>query len=156
MDLPAGGRSPLAVGSGRCQRGAMEIGPLVTPLVVSAQTGDTLAAVARRLWAHGIGSLPVFEGARLVGMIGERDLVTAIALGATPESAAAAHMSRGPATAHPADDSAEVARRMLDLGVRHLPVVDGGGRVVGMVAARDLLQLVAWPEPGPPVLAAGA
>jgi len=33
---------------------------------------------------------------------------------------------------------------MLDLGVRHLPVVEGG-RVVGMVSATDLLVLVAWP-----------
>ena len=134
----------------------MEIGPLVTPLVVSAQTGDTLAVVARRLWAQGIGSLPIFEGTRLVGMISERDLVTAVALGATAEAAAAAHMSRGPATAHPGDDCAEVARRMLELGVRHLPVVDGGGQVVGMVSARDLLELVARPEPGLPALAAGA
>jgi CBS domain-containing protein len=65
-------------------------------------------------------------------------------------------MSRGAATAHPGDDCAAVARRMLELGVRHLPVVDGGGRVVGMVSARDLLELVAWPEPGLPALAAGA
>ena len=37
-----------------------------------------------------------------------------------------------------------VTNRMLDLGLRHLPVVEGG-RVVGMVSATDLLVLVAWP-----------
>jgi CBS domain-containing protein len=35
---------------------------------------------------------------------------------------------------------AEVARRMLTLGVRHLPVVVAG-EVIGMVSARDLLEL---------------
>ena len=35
---------------------------------------------------------------------------------------------------------AEVARRMLAYGVRHLPVVVAG-EVIGMVSARDLLEL---------------
>jgi CBS domain-containing protein len=35
---------------------------------------------------------------------------------------------------------AAVARSMLDHGVRHLPVVVGG-EVMGMVSARDLLEL---------------
>lgn len=36
-----------------------------------------------------------------------------------------------------------VAKRMIDLGVRHLPVVDSRG-LVGVVSARDLLNLEAW------------
>ncbi len=54
-------------------------------------------------------------------------------------------MTAAPATAQPADDTAAVARRMLDLGVRHMPVVDGD-RVVGIVSASDLLTAVAWPK----------
>jgi CBS domain-containing protein len=123
----------------------MEIEPLVTPLVVRAEGSESLAAAARRLWAHEIGALPVFDGDTLVGILSERDLVTATALGASSGAAVAAHMTPLPATAGPAESSAVVARRMLDLGVRHLPVVDGG-RVVGMISATDLLTLVAWPE----------
>lgn len=62
------------------------------------------------------------------------------------ETARAAHMTPAPATAGPGEDSISVANRMLNLGARHLPVVDGGP-VMGMVSASDLLTLVAWPEP---------
>jgi CBS domain-containing protein len=122
----------------------MEIASVVTRLVVRAEAAETLAAAARRMWAHEIGALPVFKGDRLLGIVTEQDLVTALALGAGANAAIATHLTPLPATAEITDDSAMVAQRMLDLGVRHLPVRDGG-RVIGMVSARDLLPLVAWP-----------
>ena len=65
-------------------------------------------------------------------------------LPARPFAPAAAHMTPTPATAEPGEDSVAVANRTLDLGVRHLPLVESG-QVVGMVSAADLLALVAWP-----------
>jgi CBS domain-containing protein len=75
-------------------------------------------------------------------------VVTALALGASVETAVGAHMTPAPATAELGEDSVAVANRMLDLGVRHLPPVEGG-QVVGRVSATDLLSLVAWPERPP-------
>jgi CBS domain-containing protein len=53
------------------------------------------------------------------------------------------YVTLAPASASPEEDSQEVAARMLELGVRHLPVVDHG-EVVGMLSVRDLLVLAAW------------
>lgn len=126
----------------------MKIESLVTRLVVRVEASESLLAAACRMWAHEIGGLPVFEGDALVGIISERDVVTALALGASVETAVAAHMTPAPATAEPGEDSVAVANRTLDLGVRHLPLVEGG-QVVGMVSATDLVSLVAWPERPP-------
>jgi CBS domain-containing protein len=41
----------------------------------------------------------------------------------------------------PADEAALI---MIERDVRHLPVVDGS-RLVGMISARDLLSMSAWP-----------
>lgn len=41
------------------------------------------------------------------------------------------------------EHSSAVARRMLDAGVRHLPVTERG-RLVGMVSTRDLLTVETW------------
>jgi len=49
-------------------------------------------------------------------------------------------MTSTPATVALQTPLAEVARRMLAYGVRHLPVVVAG-EVIGMVSARDLLEL---------------
>ena len=133
----------------------MDIGSLATRLVVAAEASESLAAAARRMWAHEIGALPVMDRGALVGILSERDLVTAMALGSGMDAAVAAHMTPLPATAEPAEDTVAVARRMLDLGVRHMPLVDGG-RLAGMVSATDLLTVVAWPDRQQPELAASA
>jgi CBS domain-containing protein len=52
-------------------------------------------------------------------------------------------VSVAPASAAPDEDAQEVAGRLLELGVRHLPVVERGA-VVGMLSVRDLLVLAAW------------
>ncbi len=49
-------------------------------------------------------------------------------------------------TADPAAPVAELARIMLDRGVRRLVVVDGARRPVGVVSASDLLQVLAHPD----------
>lgn len=133
----------------------MEIEALAIPLVVVAEASESLATAARLMWAHEIGALPVLDRGVLVGILSERDLVTALALGSGIEAAVAAHMTPAPATAEPAEDTVGIARRMLDLGVRHMPVVKEG-RVVGMLSDSDLLTAVAWPEGAQSQLAASA
>jgi CBS domain-containing protein len=91
------GRSPLAGGRATWQRWNMETRSPARPLPVHADAGESLAAVARRMWAHGIGALPVFEHDRLVGVVTERDLVAAIALGAGTDAPVRAHLTSDPA-----------------------------------------------------------
>jgi CBS domain-containing protein len=55
-----------------------------------------------------------------------------------------AHASPRPETADVEEDSRDVARRMLELGIRHLPVTAGEGELVGTVSMRDLLAVEAW------------
>jgi CBS domain-containing protein len=94
---------------------------------------------AGRMHFYQIGALPVYEQHRLVGIVTERDLVAALAEGADPATTILAeYMTEGPVTAAPNDDLAVAARRMAELGVRHLPVVDGY-HLVGMLSMRDLL-----------------
>lgn len=122
----------------------MKIDAFYSPDVVFATLSDTLSEVARRMHDHGIGGLPVTDDDVLVGMITERDLVRALAYGADPKvTPVAEYVSLHIATATPDEDSAPVARRMLDGGIRHLPVTRGED-VVGIISLRDLSALEAW------------
>jgi CBS domain-containing protein len=56
----------------------------------------------------------------------------------------AASSSPGPQTASVEQDARAVAQRMLVLGVRHLPVTNSDGQLIGMISMRDLLAVEAW------------
>ncbi|HLH70969.1 MAG TPA: CBS domain-containing protein [Candidatus Dormibacteraeota bacterium] len=125
----------------------MEIRTFVRPEVIRGEVTEPLRVLAVRMRAHGIGALPLFEGERLMGILTERDVLAAVADGVAETAVAAAYMTPDPVTAEPWEDSTVVAERMLERGIRHLPVVEHG-RLIGMVSARDLLVLEAWPGPG--------
>lgn len=122
----------------------MRIGNVYRPTIIGCRADEQLSVVAHRMVEKEIGALAVLDGERVTGIITERDLVRALATSADPVSMKAmACASTRVQTAGLDEDSREVARRMLDAGIRHLPVEDGG-QMVGMVSTRDLLALEAW------------
>jgi CBS domain-containing protein len=104
-----------------------------------AQAEESLEEAADRMNWHQVGALPVFDGQHLVGIITERDLTAALAEGADPVCTPVSdYMTPTPTVLGPDSELAEAARKMLELGVRHLPVMQGG-RLVGVLSIRDLL-----------------
>ena len=55
-----------------------------------------------------------------------------------PEDIARMLMTRAPATAASDDSLADAAARMAEKGIRHLPIVDGDRRVIGILSDRDV------------------
>jgi CBS domain-containing protein len=95
---------------------------------------------AARLMREGhIGSLPVTEDERLVGMITDRDITTrVVAEGAVPETMSVGDVySRDLISVEPNNDLEEALQLMARHQVRRLPVVENG-RLVGMVAQADI------------------
>jgi CBS domain-containing protein len=106
---------------------------------------ETLLDAAARMRRYEVSALPVYRRHRLVGIVTERDVVAAIADGADPAATRVAdYMTDRPVTVRPDEDVEVAARRMAELGVRHLPVVDGD-QLVGVLSMRDLLAPAATP-----------
>jgi CBS domain-containing protein len=92
----------------------------------------------------GIGALLVLEGSKPVGLFSERDYARKLALRGlrsrdTPVSVV---MSAPVITIRPDASVQEGMQMMTERFVRHLPVVDGVGTVLGMVSIGDLVKAV--------------
>jgi CBS domain-containing protein len=115
--------------------------------------------------AHGVSGVAVVDGSsRLLGVVTEADLLRREAVGALPVvlagrapqaerldlarsgETAATLMSCPVVTASPDDDLPTTATKLLESGYRRLPVVADDGRLVGLIARRDLL-VPAWGYP---------
>lgn len=113
--------------------------------------GETVGAAARRMSSLRLGCLPVVEGNALVGIVTTTDLLAELGMSeaireisSSPD--VAAMMTRDPVTVC-ADDLLSIAILcMTEKGIRHLPVVDGDLRVVGIVSDRDLRAAIGHPR----------
>jgi CBS domain-containing protein len=112
-------------------------------------TTDTVADAARALKDEDVGSVPVVEGERLVGIITDRDITTrVVAEGRDPGSTSVREVASGElVTAEPTADLGEALSLMAQHQVRRLPVVEQG-RLVGILAQADVADQLGDKETG--------
>jgi CBS domain-containing protein len=101
---------------------------------------DNLEWAARRMRDRDVGSLPVWDGRRLVGIITDRDItVRATAQGGAPwEMRVRTIMTPDPVCCYEDQDVRSAARLMEEHQVRRLPVLRRDGGLAGIVALADL------------------
>jgi CBS domain-containing protein len=102
---------------------------------------ERLGDVAERMVERDVGAALVTEGARLVGILTERDVLRAVAKGFGDDVTVSEWMTRDPETMEPDEPTLHAAVLMIHGGFRHLPLVDGE-EVVGMLSIRDLMRIV--------------
>lgn len=111
--------------------------------VISVSPEDSVLAVARTLTQHRIGAALVRDpqGA-ILGIISERDIVRGMAGHGpgTSQMPAAQLMTHDLVTVTPRTPVTEAMTLMTEHRVRHLPVLDDSGRLVGLVSIGDLVK----------------
>jgi CBS domain-containing protein len=115
--------------------------------VRDAMTGDprsigataSVVEAARLMREQHIGSLPITDGEKLVGMITDRDITTrVVAEAADPKVTSVEDVySRDLVSVEPDNDLQEALQLMARHQVRRLPVVEND-RLVGIVAQADI------------------
>jgi CBS domain-containing protein len=108
---------------------------------VFVEPEGTLRQAARLMWKHDIGALVVGRPEHAIGMLSERDIATHLARGEDPDVITTqTAMTPCLVTVREGDFLSDAAVKMLDDGLRHVPVTDQVGRVIGMLSVRDLLR----------------
>ena len=147
----------------------MKICDVMTTPVISVTPDTPFKKLVERLVEFDVSGLPVLdESAQLVGIVTEADVVSKEAYGTRRSralalladvlaarehhwvtkaagSVAADVMTANVIVCGPDEDVRIVARRMLERGVKRMPVVHAG-KLVGMVSRQDILGMFARPD----------
>src|SRR5581483_6382706 len=130
------------------------IGDVMTREVITLTPDMSIAESWQRMVKHNLKALPVVDGNNVVvGMLTDEDILTRAGLGqrlAVATRLDAAHlqqefqrlqesalkvgdiMNQPPITAHPKESLAVAAAHMAKNGIKRLPIVDEGGKLVGV------------------------
>jgi len=114
-----------------------------TPPITAEETMP-IEEVAKKMFENDVSSVMVVDSTgRLVGIVTEKDVVSAVAIGKIGSNLPVARfMKENPITVTPDTPLDEVLEKMRRFNIRHLPVVDKDGKPIGMVSQRDLLDVV--------------
>ena len=110
----------------------------VVTIAPTASITDLLAQLAQ----HKIGALVVMDGATVAGIVSERDVVRRLHdRGADVLRASVADIMTSPVVScAPADSVDAVANTMTERRFRHMPVLETGDRLVGIVSIGDVVS----------------
>lgn len=110
------------------------------PLVTTAEA--PLREAVRLMREHRVGCVLVVEGARLIGIVTERDLLLKLD-DADLSRTVGELMTPDPETLSEDDPIAYALNRMADGGFRHVPLVDADGRPTSIISVKDVVNYLA-------------
>jgi CBS domain-containing protein len=110
--------------------------------VLTVDPTASIGEAAEKMIEAGVGAVVVMEDmVRIVGIVTERDLMRAVAQRArAAEAKVRQWMTESVVTIEPDTEIHDAAKMMFQRNFRHLPVVNGEGRLMGIASLRRLSQ----------------
>lgn len=117
---------------------------VMTSKLCSIDSDKPVAYAAQMMRDEDVGLAPIVEGDKLVGLLTDRDIaIRIVAEGRDPQSTTLAEIASNEVVAAQPEQELEGALRLMERHqVRRLPVVEGDGRLVGILAQADVARRV--------------
>jgi CBS domain-containing protein len=121
----------------------MTILELCDPEAAAVPMAASVAEAIRSMLHHHVGAAAVVDDERRVaGIFTERDVLSKLALsGQDPEKTPVRDMMTTPVELATSETGpGEALATMVERHFRHLPIVDGDGKLLGMLSIRNVLE----------------
>lgn len=114
--------------------------------VVTAKSNITAKDAVRTLREKNVGSIVITDNSqKCIGIFTERDAIRIMTSDISLDTPIEQVMSKNVITIGKEASLEEVRRLTTSHGIRHLPVVDSKGRLVGLISVRKLIdELYGW------------
>ena len=119
---------------------AIKVKELMTPKnkLITVKPSITILEAIKIMNEKGVGSVLVVENDKLVGIFTERDVVRTAANEINLNERLEKVMTKKPVIVEEEDYLSKASLLMSEKNVRHLPVINKEGKLVGIISARDL------------------
>ena len=120
----------------------MTVQEVMSAAPATCRQDTDLAAVAKLMWDHDCGFIPVVgDAGTVVGVVTDRDICIATATRRLlPEHISAAQAMTGPVHAcPPTDKTSEALATMKQFRIRRLAVIDADGHLQGVISINDIV-----------------
>jgi CBS domain-containing protein len=120
----------------------MNVREIMTAKVLTVRPDTSIFQIAKLMRDEDIGSVPVVENEKLIGIVTDRDIVIRALAESQPGKNMDARAVMSSRVLYCFEDQTveEVLANMGDQQVRRLPVVDRDKRLVGVVSLGDLAE----------------
>ena len=120
----------------------MRVSELMSKHVEAIAPDKNIRLASRWMRDNNIGSLPVVNDGKLVGIVTDRDISCfAVAMGRDPSSTPIEKvMTTDVATCYDDDDITDAAHQMEQRHIRRLAVIDHDNKVIGLLSVDDLAR----------------
>jgi CBS domain-containing protein len=120
----------------------LKVKDIMTRDVLSVAPETPVRDAAELLGSFNIGSVPVCQDRKAVGVLTDRDIAVRVTARSLDPAQVKVQevMTRNPVTCDPEDDLVDVEEVMADAQVRRLPVVDRDGNMIGYLAMAKIAR----------------
>lgn len=119
----------------------MKVSEVMTRAVQVANPSDTVADVARRMSEIDTGVMPIVEGDQIVGVITDRDIVIRVVGENRDNEIPVSDVMTAPVeTCRDSDSLKDATKKMADLQMRRLVIVDDNGKLAGILSLGDVAR----------------
>ncbi|WP_269714289.1 CBS domain-containing protein [Caulobacter sp. NIBR2454] len=119
----------------------MKVSEVMTAQVVTAKPDTSVREIARLMSEIDSGALPIVEDGKVTGLITDRDIVVRlVAKGGDLDGPVSEVMSSDIQSCSEDDNLADATAKMANHSVRRLVVLNGAGRLTGILSLGDVAQ----------------
>jgi CBS domain-containing protein len=110
--------------------------------IVAMESNKTVEEAIEKMNGHKVGAILVTESGKTVGIFTERDVLRSYVNMKKPFASIVLKdaMTADLVVAEENDDIENVMSVMIEKSIRHLPVTDGGKKIIGMLSIRDIVK----------------
>jgi CBS domain-containing protein len=110
-------------------------------ILVTAKPDEKVIDAVEKMAKYKVGSVIIIENGKVLGIITERDIINLVASKKDLNEKLELYMTKNPITIYFDENLEKAIQIMKEKNIRHLPVVNKEGKLIGMISSRDIIRV---------------